>query len=98
MVVADILESEARAVASEVEGIACRVDVSDAASVDAMVAAALAAYGRIDVLVNNAAIFTELVQPRKSFDDIPVDEWDRVMAVNVRGMWLCCSRGRPDVQ
>jgi 3-oxoacyl-[acyl-carrier protein] reductase len=90
VVVADILESEARAVADEVGGTACRVDVSDAASVDAMVAAALAAYGRIDVLVNNAAIFTELVQPRKAFDEIPIDEWDRVMAVNVRGAWLCC--------
>jgi 3-oxoacyl-[acyl-carrier protein] reductase len=95
VVVADILESEARAVASEVEGIACRVDVSDAASVDAMVAAALAAYGRIDVLVNNAAIFTELVQPRKAFDEIPVDEWDRVMAVNVRGVWLCSRAVAP---
>jgi len=61
-----------------------------------MVAATLEAYGRIDILVNNAAIFTELVQPRKGFDDIPVEEWDRVMAVNVRGTWLC-SKGVAEV-
>ncbi|HEX6511707.1 MAG TPA: SDR family oxidoreductase, partial [Chloroflexota bacterium] len=36
----------------------------------------------------NAAIFTEVL-PRKPFDEIPIDEWDKVMAVNVRGVWLC---------
>src|SRR6266851_4755508 len=89
VVVADIVEANARQVAAEIDGLACRVDVSDEASVNAMVAATLAAYGQVDILINNAAIFTELVQPRKSFDEIPVSEWDRVMAVNVRGTWLC---------
>jgi 3-oxoacyl-[acyl-carrier protein] reductase len=94
-VVADIRESEARSIADQINGLACRVDVSDSASVEAMVAATLAAYGRIDILINNAALFTELVQPRKSFDAIPVEEWDRVMAVNVRGTWLCCKAVAP---
>jgi NAD(P)-dependent dehydrogenase (short-subunit alcohol dehydrogenase family) len=44
-------------------------------------------FGRIDVLVNNAAYYYGVV--RRSFADISVEEWDRVMAVNVRGPWLC---------
>jgi NAD(P)-dependent dehydrogenase (short-subunit alcohol dehydrogenase family) len=64
-----------------------RTDVSDATSVHAMVEAARARFGRIDVLVNNAAVFATLTpQP---FDEIPEAEWDRVMAVNVKGVWNC---------
>jgi 3-oxoacyl-[acyl-carrier protein] reductase len=95
VVVADIVEDGARRVAGEVGGLASRVDVADPASVEAMVAATMAAYGRVDVLINNAATFTQLVNPRKNFDEIPVDEWDRVMAVNVRGTWLCCKAVAP---
>jgi NAD(P)-dependent dehydrogenase (short-subunit alcohol dehydrogenase family) len=62
-------------------------DVSSVASVRAMVDAAAARFGRIDVLVNNAAIFSTL-KPRP-FDQIPDAEWERVMAVNVRGVWNC---------
>jgi 3-oxoacyl-[acyl-carrier protein] reductase len=89
VMVADINEAGARQVAGEVGGASTRVDVADADSVQAMVQATLGAFGRVDALINNAAIFTELIQPRKAFDDIPIDEWDRVMAVNVRGTWLC---------
>jgi NAD(P)-dependent dehydrogenase (short-subunit alcohol dehydrogenase family) len=64
-----------------------RADVSDAGSVRAMVEAALARFGRIDVLVNNAAVFATL-KPQP-FDEIPDAEWDRVMAVNVKGVWNC---------
>jgi 3-oxoacyl-[acyl-carrier protein] reductase len=95
VVVADILTDNAEHVAHDVNGTACNVDVSDERSVGAMVQAALRAYGRVDVLVNNAAIFTELIQPRKEFDAIPVEEWDRVMAVNVRGVWLCSKAVAP---
>jgi NAD(P)-dependent dehydrogenase (short-subunit alcohol dehydrogenase family) len=65
--------------------LAVRTDVSDIAAVRAMVDATVARFGRVDVLVNNAAIFATL-GPRR-FEDIPEDEWDRVMAVNVRGVW-----------
>jgi 3-oxoacyl-[acyl-carrier protein] reductase len=95
VVVADIVAPGAEQVAKEVGGLACRVDVSDLASVQAMVAGAVQAYGRIDILINNAAIFSEVLRPPKTFDDIPEDEWDRVMAVNVRGVFLCCKAVAP---
>jgi 3-oxoacyl-[acyl-carrier protein] reductase len=95
VVVADVVESGARRVAAEVGGLGWRVDVSDEQGVNDLVAATLQTYGRIDALINNAAVFTELVQPRKDFDAISVDEWDRVMAVNVRGTWLCSRAVAP---
>ena len=64
-----------------------RTDVSDATSVHAMVEAGRARFGRIDILVNNAAVFATLTPQR--FDEIPEAEWDRVMAVNVKGVWNC---------
>jgi NAD(P)-dependent dehydrogenase (short-subunit alcohol dehydrogenase family) len=67
--------------------LAVRTDVSDAGAVRAMVDAAVTRFGRVDVLVNNAAIFATLA-PRR-FDEIPDAEWDRVMAVNVKGVWHC---------
>lgn len=67
------------------EAIGSRCDVTDQASVDAMVAAALQAFGRIDVLVNNAALFATLRM--RPFLELEADEWDRVMTVNVRGTW-----------
>jgi 3-oxoacyl-[acyl-carrier protein] reductase len=95
VVVADVTEEGAREVADEIGGLAVKVDVSDEASVQHMTAQALERYGRIDVLINNAAIFTELVRSSKPFEEIPIEEWDRVMAVNVRGVWLCCKAVTP---
>jgi NAD(P)-dependent dehydrogenase (short-subunit alcohol dehydrogenase family) len=63
------------------------MDVASAASAQAMAEAALQAFGRIDVLVNNAAVFAAL-KPQ-AFDAISEPEWDRVMAVNVKGVWNC---------
>ncbi|HZU06055.1 MAG TPA: 3-oxoacyl-ACP reductase family protein [Chloroflexota bacterium] len=71
------------------EALAVPTDVADEASTQAMAAAAVNQFGRIDVLVNNAAIFYGV--ERKPFDQLTVAEWDRVMAVNVRGVWLCCK-------
>jgi 3-oxoacyl-[acyl-carrier protein] reductase len=94
VVVSDINESGARDVASRIQAaggraLAVKVDVSDKASVDAMVAQAVTAFGQVDVLVNNAAIFSTLKM--KPFDEISVDEWDQVQAVNARGVFLCCQ-------
>jgi NAD(P)-dependent dehydrogenase (short-subunit alcohol dehydrogenase family) len=63
-----------------------RADVADEASALALGRAAAEFTGRIDVLVNNAAIYATL--KRQSFDAIPVAEWDRVMAVNLKGPFL----------
>jgi NAD(P)-dependent dehydrogenase (short-subunit alcohol dehydrogenase family) len=62
------------------------LDIADGASVAAMADAVEARYGRIHGLVNNAALATGL--GGKGFEEIEIDAWDRVMAVNVRGMWL----------
>lgn len=95
VMVADINEAGAQQVAAEIGGASVRVDVSDEQSVAAMVSATQARFGHLDILINNAAMFTELLQPRKAFDAIGVDEWDRVMAVNVRGTWLCARAVAP---
>ena len=95
VIVADIAERGAKEIAEEVGGLAVQVDVSDPSSVRNMVARGMEQYGRIDILINNAALFIELVRTRKPFDEIPVEEWDRVMAVNVRGTWLCCKAVAP---
>jgi NAD(P)-dependent dehydrogenase (short-subunit alcohol dehydrogenase family) len=68
-------------------------DVSSITSVRWMVDAVAARFGRIDVLVNNAAVFSTL-KPRP-FDQIPDAEWERVMAVNVRGVWNCARAVAP---
>ena len=89
VVVADVADPAAAVDKLDAAGraLGVRADVSDATSVRAMVEAALARFGRIDVLVNNAAVFATLnPQP---FDEIPEAEWDRVMAVNVKGVWNC---------
>ena len=68
-------------------------DVADEDSVAAAAVRTLEAFGRLDILVNNAALFTQV--ERKPFDAIEVAEWDRVCAVNIRGLWLCCKHAVP---
>ena len=79
------------AVASAIGGhddlLVVKLDVTSRADAEAAVEAAVQRFGRIDVLVNNAAIYGTL--QRRSFMEIPVAEWDRVMAVNLRGLFLC---------
>jgi 3-oxoacyl-[acyl-carrier protein] reductase len=70
------------------EAIAVRTDVADRASVETMAQRALEAFGQIDILVNNAAIFATVPMSRSPFDEIEIGEWDRMMAVNLRGTWL----------
>src|SRR5688572_13410682 len=95
VVLADIADPMAAAgkLGADDRALGIVTDVSDAASVRAMVEAAVARFGRIDVLVNNAAVFATLSpQP---FDEIPEAEWDRVMAVNVKGVWNCTRAVAP---
>lgn len=73
-----------------VAGFAVAGDVADRAAVNAFVDKIIARMGRIDILVNNAGIF-----PWKRWTDITVEEWDRVMAVNVRGAFNCAQAVYP---
>ena len=98
IVVADLNVERAESVAAEVraagrDALAVRTDVSSEESTRAMVEAAVGRFGRVDVLVNNAAIFSTIQM--KPFDQISVDEWDGMMAVNLRGVFLCCKAVAP---
>jgi len=75
------------------DAIALAVDIADEASTKAMAATVLERFGAIDVLINNASLMSAL--PRRSWLEIPVEEWDRVMAVNLRGMFLTCRAAFP---
>lgn len=90
VVVADEIDTAAavdEVIANGGTALGAAVDVSDPDSVERMAASTVDAFGRIDVLINNAAVFRMVgLGP---FTDITVEEWDRVMAVNVRGAWLC---------
>src|SRR5262249_7462174 len=61
-----------------------QADVSDEAQVRAMVDRAYEEFGRVDVLVNNAGVVGQVF-----FDELSVEEWDRVVGVNLRGVFLC---------
>jgi 3-oxoacyl-[acyl-carrier protein] reductase len=103
VVIAEIDEAAALAVARELtnagyEALGVRTDVSQAASVEAMAAAAIERFGRIDVLVNNAAIFATVPMSRAPFDQITVEEWDRMMTVNLKGTWLASCAVIPQMR
>ncbi len=90
VVVAEIDEMAGRATADLIaagggRSLAITTDVASIGSVDEMVAGTLEAFGRIDVLVNNAAIYDGI--RCAPVEALTVEEWDRVLAVNVRGAW-----------
>ncbi len=66
-------------------GLAVPTDVADEAQVEALFDRTVAEFGRVDLLFNNAGIFTPAAPP----DEIAVEDWDRVVAVNLRGAFLC---------
>jgi 3-oxoacyl-[acyl-carrier protein] reductase len=95
---ADIDVDAAKSVAesltkANLEAIGLGVDIASEDSAKTMTQAVLDRYGTIDVLINNASLMSVL--PRRSWLEIPVEEWDRVMAVNLRGMFLCCRAAFP---
>ena len=90
VVLADWNEQAARAAAEELithghKALAIRCDVADDAQVEAMVAQTVATFGRLDVAYNNAGVQNVLAETA----DSPRDDYDRVMAINLRGVWSC---------
>jgi 3-oxoacyl-[acyl-carrier protein] reductase len=98
IVVADLNKAGAEQVAGEItaaggRAIASQVDVAKKTDVYRMVAEAVETFGTVDILINNAAIFSTLKM--KPFEEISVEEWDLVQGVNSRGVFLCCQAVAP---
>jgi 3-oxoacyl-[acyl-carrier protein] reductase len=94
-VIADLDADAAEQAAAELTGggaesLPVRVDITDADSLAAMVDQVLRRWGRIDGLVNNAAMFSVVPMSRSPFDEIDPAEWDAMMRVNLTGTWLAC--------
>ena len=96
VVVADMNAADETVAAIEAAGgqaIAVRVDVADDASTRAMADAAVKRFGRIDGLINNAAYFREV--KLTPFEELDPAQWERIFAVNVKGVWQCCKAVMP---
>jgi 3-oxoacyl-[acyl-carrier protein] reductase len=103
VVVADINGAAAEAVAKAIadsggKALSVQVDVANSASCSEMVKIALESFGKIDGLINNAAIFMSVPVTKGGWQDIDEREWDRVMAVNVKGLWLTSRAVVPAMQ
>jgi NAD(P)-dependent dehydrogenase (short-subunit alcohol dehydrogenase family) len=90
--VADVDGAAAARVAEDVGGLGVQVDVADSDSVQSMYNAAVEHFGGIDVLYNNAGISPA---DDASILDTELAAWERVQAVNTRGVYLCCKHGIP---
>ncbi|MGQ0568986.1 MAG: SDR family NAD(P)-dependent oxidoreductase [Armatimonadota bacterium] len=96
--VADIDAAAAARVAAEISerggrAVAVEADVADVAAVHHTCETVAQAFGGLDILVNNAGLFAVL--RRKAFFEVTPEEWDRVMAVNLKGVFLCCCAAYP---
>ncbi|MBM3406001.1 MAG: SDR family oxidoreductase [Betaproteobacteria bacterium] len=101
VVIGDLLADQANQVADEIRAaggsaIGCALDIADRVSVEACAARARERFGRIDVLVNNAALFSALGY--QDFDQIPFEEWDRVIHTNITGTFQCVRAVTPDMK
>jgi NAD(P)-dependent dehydrogenase (short-subunit alcohol dehydrogenase family) len=76
--------------------VGAKLDVASAASAMDVARAAVDAFGRIDALINNAALYGALKGGR--FDTISEPDWDAAMAVNVKGIWNCCKAVVPAIR
>jgi len=94
----DISLERAESVANEIqakggEAVAIKTDISDEKATKKMAEKVIQQYGKVDILINNAAVWYGLeITP---WDAWTVKEWDRIFAVNVRGSWLCCKAIAP---
>ena len=95
IVVADLKGAEQAAQAFP-DGVGLTVDVADEAATQRMAADTLERCGQVDILVNNAGLYASLAM--RPFDQIPLDEWRRVMDVNVASMFLTCRAVVPHMR
>jgi 3-oxoacyl-[acyl-carrier protein] reductase len=96
LVIADINEQAAQNTAREIssmggQAIAIRTDVSQAVAVQDMVNKALQHFGRIDILLNNAGKYVRNPALRANVWEMDLEEWEKVIAVNLTGVFLCCK-------
>jgi 3-oxoacyl-[acyl-carrier protein] reductase len=89
VVAGDVSDCSEAVLAAGNDAFAVRLDVTDVASCDRMAEQAIERFGRIDGLVNNAALYGSLRGGR--FNQIAEADWDAAMAVNVKGIWNCCK-------
>ncbi len=89
IVAGDVADCAAAAEAAGNGAIAMKLNVADVASADSMAEQAMDAFGRIDALINNAALYGSLHGGR--FNQIAEADWDAAMTVNVKGIWNCCK-------
>jgi NAD(P)-dependent dehydrogenase (short-subunit alcohol dehydrogenase family) len=99
VVIADVLDGDP--VVQEIrssggKALSLRVDVSNEEDTERMAAETIKAFGRIDILVNNAAIFINI--RRVPFHEISAEEWDRISAVNIKGPFLCAKSVFPQMK
>jgi 3-oxoacyl-[acyl-carrier protein] reductase len=97
---ADIDGDAVKAAAAELEGqgydvIAVQCDIGDQASVQQLCKAVTSRWGRLDVLVNNAAVFKSVPMTIARSEDMPIEEFELMMHVNVTGTWLVCRSAAP---
>lgn len=98
VVIAEVKADAGQRVAEEIQkaggkALAVTCDVSKKADVEAMVAKTVDAFGGVDILINNAAIY-----PARAWTDITEEEWDRVFAVNIKGYYLCARACYPHMK
>ena len=92
VVIADLLHERGTALAAELGAGYVAMDLADPAAIDTGVARAAELMGGLDGLVNNAAITNS---GGKSLDELTIETWEQVMAINVRGTWLVTRAARP---
>ncbi len=103
VVIADVLEVEGEALTREIgtyqhtKVVFMRTDVTQQADTIRLAERTAQTFGAIDVLVNNAAVYADLAT-KKPFDQISEAEWDRVMSVNIKGIWQCVKAVFPYMQ
>jgi NAD(P)-dependent dehydrogenase (short-subunit alcohol dehydrogenase family) len=98
-VVTDVLEGEGRRTVEELsekgrDAVFIKCDVTDGSQVEEMVNQVIGKFGKVDILVNNAGI----TYPPKSITETTEEEWDRVLSVNLKGVFLCCKSVVPHMK